>query len=92
MQGFLNQQPRQRVVGSRGEGCGESLGGRRHIPTVGASRVFCGGEVEKQSPEAGLGRQESRGGLFLQGNQPRLQGRDVRVALEKVVSLWSVEL
>ena len=47
---------------------------------------------QKQSPEAGLGRQESRGGLFLQGNQPRLQGRDVRVALEKVVSLWSVEL
>lgn len=54
--------------------------------------MFHGGEVEKQSPEAGLGRQESRGGLFLQGDQPRLQGRDVRVALEKVVSLWSVEL
>lgn len=51
-----------------------------------------GGAVEKRSSEAGLGRRESRRGIFLQGDQPRLQGRDVQVASEKVVSLWSGEL
>ena len=52
---------------------------------------FVGERWRSGAPRQGweVGKQE---GLFLQGDQPRLQGRDTRVVLEKVVSLWSVEL
>lgn len=45
--------------------------------------------MEPRGRAGKVGKQE---GLFLQGDQPRLQGRDIPVALEKVVLLWSVEL